>query len=752
LETQQQQKINPTEPFYQWFHSQEDDTINPYHQSKFSGALYFVHCDLRPVVDLTRRTQAEFANDGMLAERLSNRIPIKDRHVNGVKGSWYFTSLPYANVKYQYCFDGFHCLFGIAKHLIYITKGASVGGFQQYCKETKTFSSFFLKDIPVYPWVLTPEKQSNVDAWIDAILIPKSYSKTFQLDRLYAATGFVRGKTFIDVFSILINYLNLAMPTIPEEYRNFFSMMGAKFRELLAFTFCDEKVEELHYKIIETLCVFEGLFSEKECVFMFHEFLHLARHIPVMGPLNGWWTYSGERSMSFVKQFVPESGKSYEKTCMEAYDKSESAITENAFSSGFYHNDVRFSFNENTKQLEFNFRLFYFFSPTKFTKPIFFPEFNDFEQECLVKVLLSEIFKIADNHLDALKRSSFYRLFFIFNRSSNYNNKISKISFKKWLYLVSLYDGIDCNNGLRSNIPLDEDEEELLTRLEPFIQGSIKYITNNNTEDNNNNKYNNCIITTTEIKTATSIVELLEIQNNLKIYKNAIIYGNRFSARDVSYSEKAQMIKDPKQYGSSIIRYKASNEKNNLQLFDNWSMTDDHSSWCRYRLINRNNNKNNYNELFNSTITNDSYGRLNYFFRINCETDDILHGLGIANVAPRIFSTNKLVDRISGDEYVNMSTKEFTNACITFIPITNIYPTPILISPFDKDDLPIVVKHKNNLLKKNQYSATTKLSYFLTNDLKPNEILSKEQQRIFDKTNYKISNNTSNDKNNDFLV
>jgi hypothetical protein len=750
LETQQQNNKPTEEPFYQWFHSQEDDTTNPYHHSKFSGAMYFVHCDLRPVVDLMRRTQIEFENDGMAADNLSKRIPIKDRHVNGVKGSWPFKILPYANVKYQVCYDGFHCLFGIAKHIVLIVKGdKATNGFQQYCKETKTFSTFFNNNNvpPIYPWILTPVEQSKVDAWIDAILIPKSYSESFQMDRLFAATGYVRGKTFIDVFSILIDYLNLAMSTIPEEYRNFFSMLGSEFRELLAFSFCDEKIEELHHKIIETLCVYEGLFSEKECQFMFHEILHLSRHIPIMGPLHGWWTYSGERSMSFIKKFVPIGGRAFEKSCIEAYNHCESAITEEtAFRSNFYENDVRFSFNEINQQLEFNFQLFYFFTPICFKKPKYFPEFNNFEQECLIKVLLTEIFKIADNHLDALQRSSFYRLFNIFNKTKNYNNKQSKCSFKTWLYLVSLYDG--GNEGCKKNFPLNEDEKELLTRLERFIEGSSKYDNNNNNtkEEGNNNKYN--FIKKTEIKTANSIVELLEIQNNFKIYKNAVIYGKRFSARDVSYSEKAQMIKDPKQYGSSLFRYKTSNEKNNLQTFENWSMTDDHSSWCRYRIssFNYRIDGNKYNELFNSTNINDCYGRLNYFFRINCETDDILHGLGIANVAPRICSKIKLVDRIPCDEYINLSTKELNNSCNTFIPITNIYPTPILISPFDKNDLPIVIKHKTNLLKKNQYSDTNKLSYFLANDLKPSEIINKEQQRIFDKMKYKINNNSSNDQ------
>jgi hypothetical protein len=726
------------EPFcYQWFHGQIDDTINPYHHSKFSSFIYFVHCDLRPVIDLVRRTHADFSNDGIQADNLSIRIPIKDRHVNGLKGSWPFRLLQNANIRFDMAFDGFHCLFGMAKHIIAIIKGdKATAGLTKYCVSNNIFPFLFANDNDQHrgeaPWILTPIDQRKVDAWIDAILIPKSYSENFQIDRLFAATGYVRGKSFIDVFSILINYLNLAMSTIPEAHKNFFSMLGSKFRDILAFTFSDEKVEKLHHEIIETLCVYEGLFSEKECMFIFHEFLHLSRHIPIMGPLYGWWTFSGERTMSLIKKFVPIGGQSFDKTCMNGYNMYETAITENAFCHKFYENDARFSViydDYNMMNLQFDFQAFYFFSPISFKKPNHFPEFNAFEQDCLINVLLSEIYKIADNHLNAVQRSSFYRLFCIFNVSKI--NIKSKCSFKTFLFLVSLFS---CNNGGSIKpIPLSNEDEALVKQLEPLIESSIHYVEKSDKEL--------LIIRKNEIKTATSITEFLVFQNNLKIYKNAVIYGKRFSARDHSYAETAHMIRDPTQYGSSNFRYKPHNKKNNLQIFKNWSFKDDYSSWCRYRLITTvmKNNE------FHSTI-NKYYGRLNYFFRINCKTDDILHGLGMANVAPRIFETIKLVDRIPGDEYVAMTTKEATTSYLTFIPITNIYPTPILISPFDKFGLPIVVQHKKNSLKMNHYSESNQLSYFLANDLKPSEVLNEEQQKSFVKSKYKIINTFSKDK------
>jgi hypothetical protein len=120
----------------------------------------------------------------------------------------------------------------------------------------------------------------------------------------------------------------------------------------------------------------------------------------------------------------------------------------------------------------------------------------------------------------------------------------------------------------------------------------------------------------------------------------------------------------------------------------------------------------------------------------------------MANVSPRSYETINLVDRIPCDEYVTMNSKEATVSYLTFTPITNIYPTPILVSPFDVNNLPIIIKHKKNLLRKNQYSTNfDKLSYFLVNDLKPSEVLSEEQMKVFDKTKFdKNYNSFSKDK------
>jgi hypothetical protein len=76
----------------------------------------------------------------------------------------------------------------------------------------------------------------------------------------------------------------------------------------------------LEKQIIETVCLFEAMFTEAECSFMVHEIIHLAPHIKLMGPVKGWWTYAGERAMHFVKKHVNSGGgQAFDKNAMQKY-------------------------------------------------------------------------------------------------------------------------------------------------------------------------------------------------------------------------------------------------------------------------------------------------------------------------------------------------------------------------------------------------------------------------------------------------
>ena len=67
-------------------------------------------------------------------------------------------------------------------------------------------------------------------------------------------------------------------------------------------------LEMLSNKIIETLGLFDGLFSDSEKYFVIAKLLDLVHQIPRLGPTRGLMCLAGERSLSKVKKLVPKGG------------------------------------------------------------------------------------------------------------------------------------------------------------------------------------------------------------------------------------------------------------------------------------------------------------------------------------------------------------------------------------------------------------------------------------------------------------
>jgi hypothetical protein len=165
----------------------------------------------------------------------------------------------------------------------------------------------------------------TLEAWVSAILVPITHSKSFQARHIMSETGYLNGSTFIAMFTTTINYINLALTnSVSNEYKDFFSMIGSDIIDLLSFSISDKNIDYLEkQQIIESICVHEAMFSEAEGSFMVHEIIHIAPHIKQMGPVKGWWTYSGERAMHFVKKNIKTSGQSFEKNAMNKYNNHE---------------------------------------------------------------------------------------------------------------------------------------------------------------------------------------------------------------------------------------------------------------------------------------------------------------------------------------------------------------------------------------------------------------------------------------------
>jgi hypothetical protein len=146
--------------------------------------------------------------------------------------------------------------------------------------------------------------------------------------------GELRCHDVICVFTTLADFINLAMPEkFNGAYKAFIAMFGTDLADLTASHFSDGELDRLQERMVETVAVFGGLFTAYDHTFLFHELLHLANHIREMGPLNGWSTYSGERSLSKVKSFLNKDGQAYDKTLIRKYDIYESEEMNMAYSA-----------------------------------------------------------------------------------------------------------------------------------------------------------------------------------------------------------------------------------------------------------------------------------------------------------------------------------------------------------------------------------------------------------------------------------
>jgi hypothetical protein len=421
--------------------------------------------------------------------------------------------------------------------------------------------------------------------------------------------------------------------------------------------------------------------------------------------------------MHFVKQFVRKGGRSFEKTAMKQYDQCESAITVNAFNNFLVDGEEKdkffLSMNEDFNRLEYDSNKFYLFYKNKLQKNC---SFSQVEANYLLDCLLSEVYKVSPNYEDAYEKSSFFRLHSYYKNLLGlqkqfilFDGSVKIISFKD--FLIAIYN-------------------------KQYTQG------NKNICLHINNSY--VVLSDDEISTVSSIFLLLAYQKKFNIYKKAIIYGLRFTARGIECIETENATADNySNYGKQGNFYEMNNIKNNISLIVNWS--SQYSSWCRYKI-----NKLQFDEDLNPSFM---YGQLNYFFRFHCETDKILHGLPIANLVPRNFvGANTIqnplgVDKIPCERLFNIPRRRNDDRN-WFIPLTNISPTAILSVPFDDQAKPIYIK--NDIIspeEKSFYSDTNKISYMLVFDLHPNRKYS-----TFDLSKLKRYNKFSSKELNNFEI
>jgi hypothetical protein len=619
-----------------------------------------------------------------------------------VKGLWEFWKLLYVDIESDICFDPFHVLMNIAKHILDLLKLTISAKVQQYCLANCIHPYLWAsKKTPPYN-IHLESSQMEVEAWMNAILIPMTYSNSFQIKNIMSETGYLKGNGAITLFIASIKYFNLALSQmVSDEYKAYFSMLGSDFTELLANSISNNEIDYLEKQIVESVCIHEAIFSEAESTFVMHEYTHLSAHIKQMGPIRGWWTYAGERAMSFVKKHISKGGQSYDKTAVRRYNRCESTITKRFYRKPLaQQKDLWLLNDQETNKLVYDCYQCKLINISTQHKKF---DFTKFEMESLLKCLISEVYKHADNETDALNKSSF---FVLYNKYLEFkSNKKEYVSFYKWLSILYNYYFFDQRIIM---MPSAHFDSSLFDKIDLNIEQK------------------------------ETIKSLVTLGKNIKIYKNAIVFGERFSGRGIYFRESIAQARE-EAYGREVRNFKPNLLENQLCKFENWKSKKQYSSWCRYQCWNNSNNNNINEEKFTSPFGKTySYGQLNFFFRIQCPSDKLIHGLPIASIVSRNFQTIEKVDKIDCTEFGSISKQ---NCNDIFIPITNFYATPILLAPFDVQNKPIIMNNKRIKNKTIRYCSNLMIihhAYMF--DLLPN----KTQYLYFDRKNSRYYNTFEN--------
>jgi len=264
---------------------------------------------------------------------------------------------------------------------------------------------------------------------------------------MFQRTGQVRGMGRIQIISVLMPLIctllalnGLGAPTKSIAYLSFWMMLYEDFNDLQSPKFkSDKEIDALHQRILETLCLHEGLYPISESTICWHQLLDISSHIKKFGPIKGFWECSGERSMKTIKSRVPKGGTSYDKAVLSSYSKFENIKLQQSYC--FEINDI-YNINERNlrttgenKTLDTlndhknfsvqNERMMY--SDEKFylnksitLKQNFF--FNSVEISFLLTSLITEIKKRSKDCDEAIKNSGLFRLYnaYLFHKKSIY--------------------------------------------------------------------------------------------------------------------------------------------------------------------------------------------------------------------------------------------------------------------------------------------------------------------------------------------
>ena len=677
--------IDSTLRDYDWHHSGHFalDMIrkNP-NRETMSSYFFARHFDLREPKPYSRVSYHQYLTDALRARELNRGRKSKaKKQVKGLQDVWSFARLQYADMEKQYTWPFAHVVCGII-HLLFDCmtgrfheknpnraqrdpnkaknraqidikkreKGKKIkkrkfrgtddseesqtedcdgdDELPQSLKQQPNFRpSYFRTDesSAFAPYCASGSEVEKASDWLNCILLPRGISDDawkVSINRSSEYLGSIGTLKMTQKLKLLSCYWGVmlyVMESIKDGFKQFFSLIAFDLGRLLSFNFPTNEMDNLTQCIIETVAVWELIMPTITNNIQVHELVDLAPFIPLFGPPMGVSEFPGERMIGMMKNHKKKAntgGISFGKEVMRKQVSLERRRMKQAYSmpvDKIHEVNNKLSFNKSTQIIEYNEFPFYLYEVERKISRL-----TDFEIGFLSETLISQITRLFPNQVSREENSPLYRLWMA---SLPHDNKAPRIPPSQTTFVMKL--------------------KYVLDHKEKFDQQEL-YVANN----------------------------LIQFQP--QFFRKACIYGLQFPSRGYIYREMEQWS-----YRSANTRYGA-DELTSKQLRDNqWSYSNDFSSWCKYDK-NINNNKENY-----------YFGQLNMFFSAESIGDPCLSRLLLASITSYKSSN---ISRVPGARVDCIKMSGSLDARTLFIALQDVCPTRVATIPISDDGKAITLK------------------------------------------------------------
>ena len=610
-----------------------------------------------------------------------------------------------------------------------------------------------------HPWQITHKNMNLLDGMLNSCMISTGYGNEYQLRYLFKQGGLLNSASKIQLLRIMAPVL-AAFSGLHEAYQQFIRMLHHDIVFLFRpFFEGPEEIDRLFLLLVETVVTFEGLFPISEHAHGFHQLVCLVKQLKEFGPIRNLMSATMERCLKSIKDLNPNGGQSPYRTQLRRY----LALMRQRHGQAFRF-EVRRGRIKSTSpmrrvrkvQKEINDPSLV--SVSRDSDSPFRIRFNDakiclwneassircetvtmdhdniqtfFEQSLFIEALLHEIKRQGEEG-----KSSLYKAFNVLlegMKSLTIDIKVVKKPTKSQKKELEK----DKNDAKQK-----ENNAKMINRA--FVCWIYFVATG-------------CMHTLDKhvIPDPLALEKIFKKMNDegkVDLYKPTFISIHRL------FTEKVKYYRNANAYGIRINSRLASLDANFADCPDSgqriFNESNIASSFCKYR----------------DSKDLPRYGLCQYFFRVICPSDCIIHGMPLA----RTLQINTFTNDIISDEPLLVGKKKIFYAkikmgltgilirndedhqglalcphnCCHFVPLTRFFSTSVILIPLDVDNKPMLHKFKRRSFaqseqlrdKNNVVSKTNEIGMFYVIDFHPERYV-----YVYNKRNNGEYNNIEND-------